>query len=491
MGTHPIFESDFDCLTDMIRINRSLGLSTTRQARVRDKKLYPTAQAAYKMPGAGVWGDQNKEEQLASTIRYWNSVKDVEGYGYVQGYHKALGSSSLTLSQTIELAAGRQQLGNQKKPRKEQNRLAHYHRMRPESKLEGMYGIENGYDVWARYAEQQEAMLEREGIDKLINREEEQWKLIRQAGNYNGWDGKFDIDSWLPEIFRIASVERLPRDRRGLVWFSVNFVIVKHNMETDPVFLAKVKKFEKKLGNKNLPLHVPGFKLPLRLQDPQLWVICAPNEVDEYRAVGAHKAGDSSILNGSVPNMVRNNKCDKIVCTQLGKVYVEQRKNLLAHLNELGCDVPQGHGMGKGARGTNVVKNAAEVGKMVKQAHMLRRTKEKNFPSVYKTQFQIPLGHTMDANGEEDVRHNLKCVEKHLFGAFYEAAVGPEDMTPFVKMDAKVVVPMLWEKFWPLTFKKPGRGFVRKSGSFESGFVWNNRVDLGRRSRQKKRSFGG
>ena len=27
----------------------------------------------------------------------------------------------------------------------------------------------------------------------------------------------------------------------------------------------------------------------------------APNEVDEYRAVGAHKAGDSSILNGSVP----------------------------------------------------------------------------------------------------------------------------------------------------------------------------------------------
>ena len=31
--------------------------------------------------------------------------------------------------------------------------------------------------------------------------------------------------------------------------------------------------------------------------------------------------------------------------------------------------------MGKGARGTNVVKNAAEVGKMVKQAHMLRRTK--------------------------------------------------------------------------------------------------------------------
>ena len=39
--------------------------------------------------------------------------------------------------------------------------------------------------------------------------------------------------------------------------------------------------------------------------------------------------------------MVRNNKCDKIVCTQLGKVYVEQRKNLLAHLNELGCDVPR------------------------------------------------------------------------------------------------------------------------------------------------------
>jgi len=44
-----------------------------------------------------------------------------------------------------------------------------------------------------------------------------------------------------------------------------------------------VKKFEKKLGNKNLPLHVPGFKLPLRLQDPQLWVICHVSGLSDFR----------------------------------------------------------------------------------------------------------------------------------------------------------------------------------------------------------------
>ena len=36
----------------------------------------------------------------------------------------------------------------------------------------------------------------------MIEIEEESWKLVRQVGNYNGYDGKRDIDSFLPELFK-------------------------------------------------------------------------------------------------------------------------------------------------------------------------------------------------------------------------------------------------------------------------------------------------
>ena len=56
---------------------------------------------------------------------------------------------------------------------------------------------------------------------------------------------------------------------------------------------------EKKLGNSKIDLSLEAYdyELPRKLQDPAVWLVCAPGEEASFRGCGATKIGGIDMLN--------------------------------------------------------------------------------------------------------------------------------------------------------------------------------------------------
>merc|ERR1711973_273505 len=87
MGTHPIFESDFDCLTDSNRSEKWPPLKLQLLKRSEIKKFRITAQARKKLP-------RTKMSRLVKVIRRRCSWSTIEiGEKSPKGYGQAFASS--------------------------------------------------------------------------------------------------------------------------------------------------------------------------------------------------------------------------------------------------------------------------------------------------------------------------------------------------------------------------------------------------------------
>merc|ERR1712042_212808 len=78
MGTHPIFESDFDCLTEK-KMNRLLGRRMTMTPQLSGnvpKRTEPAFSITWKHPGPGVGRQHmlNSECQTDASLNQWRAL---------------------------------------------------------------------------------------------------------------------------------------------------------------------------------------------------------------------------------------------------------------------------------------------------------------------------------------------------------------------------------------------------------------------------------